>query len=189
MKPAELVELVRLDPTLKLDIRYATPDNFVGCAVYPEPRAFLQKPAAEALLRAHRALRSSGHGLLVFDGYRPWSVTRLFWESVTEDRRRFVADPAQGSRHNRGCAVDLTLFEISTGLEVKMPSGFDEMTERSAPGYTGGTAASRRSRDLLIAEMERQGFQVNPYEWWHFDHPSWKDYSLLDIGFAEIERN
>ncbi len=187
MKPTELVELIRLDPTLKLDVRYATPANFVGRAVYAEPRAFLQRPAAEALFRAHRTLSASGHGLLIFDGYRPWSVTRLFWEAVTEDLRRYVADPAQGSRHNRGCAVDLTLFEFATGLEVEMPSGFDEMTERSAPGYTGGSAASRRSRDLLIAAMADQGFQVNPYEWWHFDHASWKDYSILDISFTEID--
>src|ERR1700681_2845871 len=106
-----LVELVKLDPTIKLDIRYATANNFVGRPVYTEARAFLQRPAAEALLRAHRALSPKGFGLMIFDGYRPWSVTRLFWEVTPPDKRAYVANPQKGSKHNRGCAVDLTLFD------------------------------------------------------------------------------
>ena len=121
-RKAELVELVALDPTIHLDVRYATASNFIGRPVYTEPRAFLQRPAAEALVRAHRALRVKGYGLLIFDGYRPWAVTKLFWDLTPPGpQREFVADPAKGSKHNRGCAVDLSLFDLATGREVEMP--------------------------------------------------------------------
>src|SRR5882762_6333613 len=120
----DLVELIKLDPTIKLDIRYATKNNFVGKAVYKQARAFLQRPAAEALVRINQNLRKHGYGLVVFDGYRPWSVTKVFWDVTPADKKIFVADPSKGSRHNRGCAVDLTLFELKTGLQVKMPSEY-----------------------------------------------------------------
>src|SRR5215510_4642309 len=139
----DLVELVKLDSTIKLDIRYATSNNFLGRPVYREGRAFLQRPAAEALTRANRRLREKGYGLLVFDGYRPWSVTKIFWDSTPQEKKRFVADPSQGSRHNRGCAVDLTLYDTRSGREVEMPSGYDEMTERAYPNYSGGTEEQR----------------------------------------------
>jgi D-alanyl-D-alanine dipeptidase len=131
----DLVELTRLDPTIKLDIRYATKNNFVGKAVYKQLRAFLQRPAAEALVRINQSLRKQGYGLVVFDGYRPWSVTKIFWDVAPKDKKIFVADPSKGSRHNRGCAVDLSLFDLSTGAEVKMPSEYDEMTERAHINY------------------------------------------------------
>lgn len=182
----DLVELVLLDPTIKLDVRYATSDNFVGRPVYDEARAFLQRPAAEALLRAHEALRGRGYGLLVFDGYRPWRVTKLFWEVTPPEKREFVANPKDGSRHNRGCAVDLSLYDLATGREVEMPSAYDEMTERSAPGYRGGTGAQRRARDLLRKAMESQGFTVYHNEWWHFDYRDWRTYPILDIPFDQI---
>jgi D-alanyl-D-alanine dipeptidase len=186
-RPADLVELVRLDPTLRLDVRYATANNFVGRPVYPEARAFLQRPAAEALVRAHQALRARGYGLLVFDGYRPWAITKVFWDVTSPAQREFVANPRQGSKHNRGCAVDLSLFELATGREVEMPSAYDEMSERSHPGYRGGTAAQREARDLLRAAMEKEGFTVEPNEWWHFNYKDWKEYPILDIAFSEIK--
>lgn len=185
----DLVELTLLDPTIHLDIRYATPNNLVGRAVYREGRAFLQRPAALALVRAHRALTKEGFGLLVFDGYRPWSVTKLFWDSMPREKRAFVADPAIGSKHNRGCAVDLTLYELRTGREVMMPSGYDETTERASPGYQGGTADERRRRDLLRSTMEKEGFTVEPNEWWHFNYQAWQEYELLDIPFEKILPN
>ena len=114
----ELVELVKLDPAIKLDIRYATTNNFLGTPLYTQARAFLQRPAAEALLRAHRELKASGYGLIIHDGYRPWYVTKIFWEATPNDKKIFVADPAAGSRHNRGCAVDLSLYDLKTGKEV-----------------------------------------------------------------------
>lgn len=182
----ELVELVRLDPAIRLEVRYATDNNFVGRPVYAEGRAFLQRPAAQALLRAHRALRAKGYGLLIFDGYRPWSVTKLFWEVTPPDKHQFVADPKEGSRHNRGCAVDLSLYDLKTGREVEMPGAYDEMTERSSIAYPGGTDEQRARRDLLRAAMEKQGFKVYEAEWWHYDYKDWKRYPILDVPFAEL---
>lgn len=184
-REAHLVELIRLDNTIKLDIRYATADNFVGRAVYPEARAFLQKPAAEAVVKVHRKLKEKGLGLVIFDGYRPWTITKLFWDVVPDDKRKFVADPAKGSKHNRGCAVDLSIFDLKTGLPIEMPSGYDEFTERASPDYAGGTELQRANRDLLRKLMEGEGFTVNPNEWWHFDFKNWQDYAIYDISFAE----
>ena len=183
----ELVELSALNSGLRFDVRYATANNFLGRPVYQEARVFLQKPAAAALVRAHARLRKHGYGLLIFDGYRPWSVTKLFWESVSQDKRPFLADPREGSRHNRGCAVDLSLFDLRTGREVSMPSAYDEMTERAYPDYTGGTAESRRLRELLRQVMEAEGFTVYPTEWWHFDYRDWREYAILDLPFAAIK--
>jgi D-alanyl-D-alanine dipeptidase len=183
----ELIEIVKLDQTIKLDIRYATPSNFLGRPVYKEARAFLQRPAAGALLRAHRKLREKGYGLLVFDGYRPWSVTKIFWDSTPQDKKQFVANPSQGSRHNRGCAVDLTLYELRSGKEVEMPSLYDEMTDRAYPNYSGGTDGQRRAREVLREAMESEGFAVYEFEWWHFDYKDWKLYPILDISFDQIK--
>ena len=185
-KKPELVELRTLDSTIRLDVRYATENNFVGRPVYTEARAFLQRPAAQALLRAQRTLRKQGYGLLIFDGYRPWSVTKLFWEVTPPDKHQFVADPKEGSRHNRGCAVDLSLYDLKTGQEVEMPGAYDEMTERSAIGYTGGTDEQRARRDLLHAAMTQEGFRVYEAEWWHYDYKDWKRYPILDVPFSEL---
>jgi zinc D-Ala-D-Ala dipeptidase len=183
----DLVELVQLDRTIKLDIRYATSNNFLGRRVYKEARAFLQRPAAVALARANRKLREKGYGLLVFDGYRPWSVTKVFWDSTPQDKKKFVADPSQGSRHNRGCAVDLTLYDLRSGREVEMPSGYDEMTDRAYPNYPGGTDHQRHMREMLREAMESEDFTVNEFEWWHFDYKDWKQYPILDISFDQIK--
>ncbi len=185
-RPVELVELTKLDPTIRLDVRYATPDNFLSTPVYAEARAFLQRPAAEALVRAHHALLPKGYGLLIHDAYRPWWVTRLFWDATPPDKRQFVADPSQGSRHNRGCAVDLTLFGRTDGRAVEMPSLYDEMSERAYPGYRGGTPEQRARRDLLRSAMEAQGFRVFASEWWHFDYHDWRHYPLLNLSFESI---
>lgn len=181
----DLVEIVRLDPSLRLDIRYATANNFLGRPVYAEARAFLQRPAAEALRRANRRLRRRGYGLLIFDGYRPWSVTKIFWDATPEAKRAFVADPRLGSRHNRGCAVDLTLFDLKTGRPLPMPSDYDDFSERAHPSYQGGTIEERRNRELLRAVMESEGFTVYENEWWHFDYKGWKSYAILNLSFEE----
>jgi zinc D-Ala-D-Ala dipeptidase len=182
----DLVELTTLDPGIRLDIRYATPNNLAGRPVYSEARAFLQRPAADALLRAHRALKSQGYGLLVFDGYRPWRVTKLFWDVTPPDKHEFVADPAKGSKHNRGCAVDLSMYNLKTGREVEMPSVYDEMSPRAYPDYAGGSDDARKRRDILRAAMEHEGFIVEPNEWWHFNYKDWQSYPILDIPFSEI---
>lgn len=182
----ELVELTKLDPTIRLDIRYATKNNFLGKAVYKQRRAFLQRPAAEALVRVNQALRKQGYGLVVFDGYRPWSVTKVFWDATSADKKVFVADPSKGSRHNRGCAVDLSLFDLTTGELVKMPGEYDEMTERSHINYECATPEAKRFRETLRAAMEAEGFAVFEPEWWHYDYKDWKQYPILNVSFSKI---
>ena len=182
----DLVELVKLDPTIKLDIRYATTNNFLGTPLYTQARAFLQRPAAEALVRANRELKAQGYGLIIHDGYRPWYVTEIFWKATPDDKKIFVANPARGSNHNRGCAVDLSLYDLQTGKEVEMPSGYDEMTKRAYADYPGGTAEERARRALLRHAMEKQGFLVNPDEWWHFDYKDWKRYPIQNARFEDL---
>ena len=187
-RQSDLVELTKLDPTIKLDIRYATKNNFLGRPVYKQARAFLQRPAAEALARVNQALRQQGYGLIIHDGYRPWYVTKIFWDATPEDKKIFVADPKQGSRHNRGCAVDLSLFDLKTGLEVKMPSEYDEMTERSHINYACAAPEAKRLRELLHTAMEAEGFAVYEPEWWHYDYKDWKEYPIGNVKFSEIGR-
>ncbi len=182
----DLVEITALDPTIRLDIRYATADNVLGAPLYRQARAFLQRPAALSLVRAQRSLAGGGLGLLVYDAYRPWSVTWVFWEATPAHLHDFVADPAKGSRHNRGCAVDVGLVRLADGKAVEMPSAYDEMTERSHAGYSGGTPLQRAHRDLLRRTMEAVGFTALPEEWWHFDHRDWKQYALANVPFEDI---
>jgi len=185
LKP-DLVELVTLDPTIKLDVRYATTNDFLGTPVYTQARAFLQRPAAEALVRANHELKGLGYGLIIHDGYRPWYVTKIFWDATPDDKKIFVADPQSGSKHNRGCAVDLSLYDLKTGLEVEMPSGYDEMSERAYADYPGGTDEERARRAVLKQAMEKQGFAVIPKEWWHFDYKDWKQYPILNVKFEDL---
>jgi D-alanyl-D-alanine dipeptidase len=182
----DLVELVKLDRTIKLDIRYATTDNFLGAKLYGQARAFLQRSAAEALVRAHRRLRKQGYGLLIHDGYRPWYVTKMFWDATPADKKDYVANPEQGSRHNRGCAVDLALYDLKTGNAVSMPSGYDEMTERAHPDYKGGTPEQTRHRELLRDAMESERFKVYEFEWWHFDYKDWNEYPIMNVPFEQL---
>ena len=183
---ADLVELTALDSTIHLDIRYATTNNFLGSVFYRQPRAFLQRPAAESLLRVQQKLKPLGYGLLVHDGYRPWYVTRTFWECTPEDKKWLVANPASGSRHNRGAAVDLTLYDLATGAVIEMPSTYDESTQRAYAFYPGGTGLQRWHRALLRRVMEAEGFTVNPDEWWHFDYKDWRRYSIGNVAFDQI---
>ena len=187
-RPSDLVELVALDSTIRLDIRYAGVRNFIGAPFYTEARAFLQRPAAEAVARAHRRLASLGLGLLIHDAYRPWSVTKMFWDATPPAQREFVADPARGSRHNRGAAVDLTLFDLATGEPVEMPGGYDEFSRRSSPDYPGGTSRQRWYRDLLRRTLEAEGFTVFEVEWWHFDWKDWREYPIGNAAFDSIRR-
>ncbi len=180
LRKPDVVEVIRLDSTIRLDIRYATENNFMKRRMYDTARAFLQRPAAEAVVRVHKKLKNLGVGLLIFDAYRPWSVTRQFWEETPTTKRAFVADPKVGSRHNRGCAVDLSLYDLRTGREIQMPSAYDEFTGRASPKYGGGTAEQRKWRDLLRSAMEAEGFSVDPGEWWHFDHREWRLYPVMD---------
>lgn len=187
-RAVDLVPVASLDPTIRLDVRYATTNNFMRAAFYSSARAYLQRPAAEAVARASRALRPLGYGLLVHDAYRPWYVTKMFWEGTPAAQRIFVADPAQGSRHNRGAAVDLTLYDLRTGRPVEMPGGYDEFSNRSYPYYPGGTSLQRWHRALLRGAMEAEGFTVFEAEWWHFDYRDWRQFPIGTETFEEIER-
>jgi D-alanyl-D-alanine dipeptidase len=184
--PTDLVELTKLDPTIKLEIRYATTNNFLGTVFYSEPRAFMQRPAAESVVRANSKLKKMGYGLLVHDAYRPWYVTKVFWDATPDDKKKFVADPSKGSRHNRGCAVDITLYDLKTGKPIEMVSTYDETTDRAYPDYPGGTSLQRWHRDLLRAAMESEGFTVYEAEWWHFDYKDWQKFRIGTVAFDQI---
>lgn len=182
----DLVELVLLDSTIRLDIRYASANNFMGERFYSQARAFLQRPAAEALVRIHQALAALGYGLVIYDAYRPWYVTKMFWDATPQAQKEFVADPAKGSRHNRGCAVDLSMFDLRTGRTIEMVTGYDEFSHRAAPEYTGGTSLQRWHRALLRRMMESEGFKVFESEWWHFDYRDWRKYPIGTATFEEL---
>jgi D-alanyl-D-alanine dipeptidase len=183
----DLVDLASLDSTLRFDIRYATSNNFLGSTLYESARAFMQRPAAEALIRVERRLRAMGYGLLIHDAYRPWYVTKTFWDATPVAERWLVANPAQGSRHNRGCAVDLTLYDARSGRPVDMGGTYDEVTARSYPDYPVTTDRARWHRELLRRVMEDEGFIPLLTEWWHFDYHEWRAYPILNTSFADLE--
>ena len=180
------MDLTTVDPRIKLDIRYATSNNFMGFPLYERSAAYMQRPAAKALGRAQMALGSQGYGLLIFDAYRPWYVTKIFWDATPPDKHEFVANPAEGSRHNRGCAVDLSLYDLKTGKAVEMTGRYDEMSTRSYADFVGGTTRQRALRATLRAAMEAQGFTVYPQEWWHFDYRDWPSYGIGTVTFTEL---
>jgi serine beta-lactamase-like protein LACTB len=187
----ELVDLLKTplgdkSAPIKLDIRYASANNFLGTPFYTSARAFMQRPAAKAVADAHMELAGAGYGLLIHDAYRPWHVTKMFRDATPSKFHHFVADPLQGSRHNRGCAVDLTLYDLKTGLAVDMTGGYDEFSDRSYPDYLGGTSLERWQRDLLRRAMEKQGFAVYEAEWWHFDFHEWRQYPILNTRFEDL---
>jgi len=184
--PPDLVDLTTVDPRIKLDIRYAGSNNFMGIPLYERSGAYLQRPAAEALKRAQDALGAQGYGLLIHDAYRPWFVTWMFWEATPPDARMFVANPAKGSRHNRGCAVDLTLYDLKTGRPVEMPSRYDEFSGRAHADFVGGTTKQRALRAILREAMTVQGFEVYAEEWWHFDFKDWRRYPIGTKTFTEL---
>ncbi|MFD1610747.1 M15 family metallopeptidase [Sphingomonas tabacisoli] len=186
-RASDLVPLEGLVPHVRIDTRYASGNNFTGQPIYERAGAYLQRSAAEALARVATALASKGYGLIVYDGYRPWFATKLFWDIVPADKHVFVADPAKGSRHNRGCAVDLGLYDLKTGAISPMPSRYDEMSARAYSDFAGGTDAERANRALLRAAMEREGFTVYDSEWWHFDYRDWADYPIGTASFTQIE--
>jgi beta-N-acetylhexosaminidase/D-alanyl-D-alanine dipeptidase len=181
----DLVDIATVDPTIRLDLRYATPDNFTGVAVYPAARCLLRRDAAERLARVQRRLQGDGFGLLVWDCYRPLAVQERFWALVPDERyvarpQRENGRPLAGSKHNRGAAVDVTLVDAS-GRPLEMPTGFDDFSERAHRGATNVKPAARANAARLESAMTAEGFQPLPTEWWHFDAPGWQAYDLLDV--------
>jgi zinc D-Ala-D-Ala dipeptidase len=180
----EIVALAGFIPGLRLDIRYATSDNLMHRPVYLLPLAFLRRPAAEALLTIQKELQALGYGLKVYDGYRPYRVTVMFFEAWHDSN--FVASPFTGSRHNRGCAVDLTLIDLSTGNELTMPTVYDSFTKEAAADFPDIAPAALKNRKLLQEVMLRHGFLIYPSEWWHFDFAGWKNYPVMDLTFEDL---
>lgn len=170
---------------ITFDIKYASTDNFTGRVIYPEARAFIMRDAAQALLAVASDLRPHGFGLRIFDTYRPWHITAYFWEHFPNDHL-YLADPNEGSRHNRGCAADLSLYDLRTGAEIEMPSFYDEFNEKSHLTYAGGSIQQNAMRALLQTTMLANGFSAHPHEWWHFDYANWQDYAVRDDEFAAL---
>jgi D-alanyl-D-alanine dipeptidase len=185
-EPTNLVDVIKLDSTIKMDVRYASENNFLGTRMYDTARVFMQKAAAAALVRANKTMRRLNGRLIIHDGYRPWYVTKIFWDATPEDKRWLVANPAQGSKHNRGIAVDLNIYDDDLKRATEMPSTYDEATERAHSAYPGGTSRERWHRALLRRVMEHEGFAVNPNEWWHFDYVDRKRYAIGNIPFDQI---
>lgn len=183
----ELIDLEKFVPGLVLDIRYATTNNFTGTVIYNLAKAYARKPVAEALLRVQNELKTKGLGIKMFDGYRPYKATVKFYE-VYKDTT-YVASPYRGSRHNRGCALDLTIINLKTGAELKMPTEYDSFKKEAWPRTPVADPEIRANRAMLIDVMERNGFKVNGSEWWHFDFVGWKNYEVMDIDFEELEKN
>jgi zinc D-Ala-D-Ala dipeptidase len=181
----ELIDLEKLIPTLVLDIRYATTNNFTGEKIYSIAKAYARKPVAESLKKIQADLKSQGLGIKIFDAYRPYKATVKFYEVYGDTT--YVASPYKGSRHNRGCALDLTLINLKTGKELKMPTGYDSFSKDAWPTTPVKDPEARKNRTLLISAMEKYGFRVNSSEWWHFDFIGWKKFEVLDIDFEELE--
>jgi len=181
----DLVDITTVDPTIRLDLRYATRDNFTGVALYPAARCLLRRDAAERLARVQRRLQADGFGLLVWDCYRPLAVQERFWALVPDERyvarpQRENGRPLAGSKHNRGAAVDVTLVDAA-GKPLAMPSGFDDFSERAHRDAANVKPAARANAARLESAMTAEGFQPLPTEWWHFDAPGWQGYELLDV--------
>jgi D-alanyl-D-alanine dipeptidase len=180
----DLVDLARFDPRLRFDIRYASSANFMGRVLYPVARAVAQRPVAEALSRVQTRAETAGYGLLVFDAYRPWRITRMMWDETPPDKREFVADPRAGSRHNRGCSIDLSLHR--NGIEVAMPSPYDDFTPAAYRSNTAAPPEALRLSRMLEDWMVAEGFVPLPNEWWHYDWSEWRRYPIMDVPLEEV---
>ena len=180
----ELIEIKKAIPSVVLDIRYATKNNFMKEVMYKQPKAFARKPVVEQLKKIQAILNKKGYGLKIFDAYRPYAITVAFWEKASD--KNFVANPAKGSKHNRGCAVDLTIIDLKTGKDVQMPTAYDSFEEAAAPHYNKLPAQVIKNRDFLINTMQANGFKVIYNEWWHFDFNGWQNYNLMDIPFEKL---
>ncbi|QNH63370.1 M15 family metallopeptidase [Hymenobacter sediminicola] len=180
----ELLNLAVFLPEVQLNIRYATADNLLREPLYTEAAAYLRRPAAEALREVQAALAAHDAGLLVFDAYRPYSVTVRFWEQIQDET--YAAPPWRGSRHNRGCSVDVALVNLHTGLPLPMPTAFDALTPAAHSAYEPVPPEVRHNRKLLLQTMAQFGFVNYPGEWWHFDFAAWADFTLLDLPFEQL---
>lgn len=182
----ELIDLEKFIPGILLDIRYATENNFTQEKIYTLSKAYARRPVAESLKNAQAEFAKQGVGIKIFDAYRPYSATVKFYE-VYKDTT-YVASPYRGSRHNRGCAIDMTLVDLKTGKELEMPTEFDSFKREAWPSTPVSYPAVRKNRELIISIMSKHGFKVNSSEWWHFDFRGWEKFEVLDIDFEDLEK-
>ncbi|MBK5279611.1 MAG: M15 family metallopeptidase [Bacteroidia bacterium] len=180
----ELVDLEKFVPGIVLDIRYATTNNFTSEKIYNLAKAYARRPVAEALKRAQADLEKQGLGVKIYDAYRPYKATVKFYETYHDTT--YVASPYRGSRHNRGCALDMTIIDLKTKEELKMPTGYDSFSKDAWPTTPITDPVARKNRELIINAMERHGFKVNASEWWHFDFVGWQKFEVMDIDFEEL---
>lgn len=190
---AELIDLAKVNQHFRFNVYYATKNNFTHKKIYPSARCFLQKPVAHALSHVQKELEKQNLGLIIFDAYRPLRVQKIFWKICPNEN--FVADPAKGSRHNRGCAVDLSLIDLKTGTELVMPSGFDDFSTKATRNYAAMEPEACKNCKLLEKVMEKYGFKGLTSEWWHFDFvgidyqpgkEAWKQFPVTDIDIQAI---
>lgn len=181
----ELIDLENFTPDVIMDIRYATENNFTGKKIYRLAKAYARKPVAEALKKAQEEFKKSGVGIKMHDAYRPYSATVKFYEEYHDTT--YVASPYKGSRHNRGCALDMTIVDWKTKKELKMPTEYDSFSKEAWPSTPAKDPEAKKNRDLIIRVMENNGFKVNASEWWHFDFLGWNKYEVMDIDFEELE--
>ena len=182
----ELVNLKEFIPGILLDIRYATTNNFMHEKIYNLARAYARKPVAEALKKAQADFNKHGVAIKIHDAYRPYRATVKFYELYHDTT--YVASPYRGSRHNRGCALDMTIYDLKTGKELVMPTEYDSFKKEAWPSTPVKDPLIKKNRDLIIAVMERNGFKVNATEWWHFDFVGWEKFEVMDIEFEELEK-
>jgi D-alanyl-D-alanine dipeptidase len=180
----QLVEIKKYIPGIALDLRYATSNNFMHRRMYTTAKAFARLPVVKALQQVEAELKTQGLGLKIYDAYRPYSVTVNFYEMASDTN--FVADPRKGSKHNRGCAIDLSLINLKTGKELDMPTGFDSFSRKAGADYMDLPAQQIANRELLKAVMAKYGFRVISTEWWHYDFTGWAGYELLDIPVQSL---
>ena len=181
-----LIDLKKFIPGLFIDVRYATKNNFAKTKFYESQRIFLRLPAAVALKKIQKELARQNLSLKIYDAYRPYSVTEKMWEFVHDDR--YAASPKTGSRHNRACAVDVTLVDKKTKKELDMPTPFDDFTVKAHHAYNDLPKKVLKNRELLKTVMTKYGFESITSEWWHYDFIGWKNYELLDIPFEDLEK-
>ena len=184
----EMVKLGKTIPDLKIELRYASENNFTRTRMYPASthETYLRKPAALALAAAAKELKEKNLGFKIWDAYRPYEVTVKFWELIHDER--YVANPAKGSGHNRGIAVDLTLYDLSTGKEISMPTDFDDFSAMAYHGTKLNDSLKTANRELLRTVMEKHGFRPLETEWWHYSWPGSERFDVLNIPFEKLKK-
>jgi len=183
----KMIELQKIIPNIKYELHYATKDNFTKVRLYPKnlTKTFLRKKPAEALAEAAKELSKMGIGFKIWDAYRPYSVTQKFWELIHDER--YVANPAKGSGHNRGIAIDLTLIDLKTEEELNMPTKFDDFSEKAHHGFQQLSPMQIKNREILKSTMEKHGFLKFQTEWWHYSWPNKNEYDVLDLSFSKLK--